>query len=137
VVGGEGFEAQGVEVEHRPWHSATEVEDISDLDVGIMPLPDAEWERGKCGCKALQYMALGIPTVASPVGVNTEIISDGQNGLLASTESQWEEALERLLLDADLRRRLGERGRLTVGTSYSAAVHAPRVAKILQEASVG
>jgi len=134
VVGASGFEVDGVEVEHRPWRSDTEVEDLSDLDVGLMPLADTEWERGKCGLKALQYMALGIPAVVSPVGVNTEIVSHGENGLLASSGEEWERCLDRLLADAELRRRLGEAGRATVEASYSARVHAPRVARIFREA---
>jgi glycosyltransferase involved in cell wall biosynthesis len=112
------------------------VQDLSDLDIGIMPLPDSEWERGKCGLKALQYMALGIPTVASPVGVNREIIRHGQNGFLASSETEWRSALERLLDDAALRERMGAAGRTTVESGYSAAVQAPRVASILHAAAI-
>lgn len=134
VVGGEGFAAQGVDVEHRPWRSATEVEDLLDFDVGIMPLPDSQWERGKCGLKALQYMALEIPAVVSPVGVNREIVQHGNNGLLAGSEAEWEAALDSLLSDASLRRRLGQAGRATVEASYSAAVHAPRVAEVFRSA---
>jgi glycosyltransferase involved in cell wall biosynthesis len=135
VVGGAGFHAEGLEVEHRAWRSATEVQDLSDFDIGIMPLPDTEWERGKCGLKALQYMALGIPAVASPVGVNSEIIGHEANGLLASSLEEWETALGRLLTDTALRRRLGRSGRATVEARYAASVHAPRVAAILEKAA--
>jgi len=136
VVGASpSFRAAGVEVEHRDWRSATEPEDLADLDVGLMPLPDADWERGKCGLKALQYMALGIPVVVSPVGVNAEIVGDGPSGLLARTSAEWEDALERLLADADLRRRMGRAGRATVERAYSAAVVAPRVAEIFRRAA--
>lgn len=134
LVGGEGFELAGVEVEHRPWRSATEVQDLSDIDIGIMPLSDTEWERGKCGLKALQYMALGIPTVASPVGVNSQIVVHAVNGLLAGADAEWEAALDRLLADSGLRRTLGAAGRATVETSYSARVHAPRVADVFRRA---
>jgi hypothetical protein len=135
VVGGGAFRAEGVEVEHRPWRAQTETSDLGDLDIGLMPLPDAEWERGKCGLKALQYMALGLPVVVSPVGVNAEIVRDGESGVLARTEREWEEALERLLADADLRRRMGREGRATVERAYSAAVVAPRVAEIFRRAA--
>jgi hypothetical protein len=135
VVGGEGFRAEGVEVEHRPWRSAHEVQDLADFDVGIMPLPAAPWERGKCGLKALQYMALGIAAVASPVGVNSDIIVHGENGLLAGTEAEWEGALESLLADPSLRSALAVKARATVEGGYSAAVQAPRVAAVFAEAA--
>jgi glycosyltransferase involved in cell wall biosynthesis len=134
VVGAPGLAADGVEVEARPWRSASEVSDLADIDIGVMPLDDTEWERGKCGLKALQYMALGIPAVASPVGVNVEIVRDGENGLLAASDEEWERALERLLADAGLRRRLGDAGRATVESGYSARVHAPRVAAVFRDA---
>jgi glycosyltransferase involved in cell wall biosynthesis len=134
VVGAPGFDVEGVEVEARPWRAQTEVEDIADLDIGVMPLPDTEWERGKCGLKALQYMALGTPAVVSPVGVNSRIVRDGESGLLATTDEEWEAALERLLADAELRGRLGAAGRRIVEEEYSARIHAPRVAAIFKEA---
>ena len=135
VGGGESFRPPGVEVEFRPWRSATELQDLSDFDIGLMPLPDAQWERGKCGLKALQYMALGVPAVVSPVGVNAQIVRDGENGLVAADEAGWERALGRLLDDASLRARLGAAGRATVEAEYSAAVVAPRVARILRQAA--
>lgn len=135
VVGPTGFEAQGVEVEHRPWKAESEVEDLSDFDVGIMPLPDEPWERGKCGLKALQYMALAVPPVVSPVGVNMRIVRNGVNGLLANTESEWEASLSHLLRDRAYAGALGRAARSTVETEYSAVVHAPRVASVLQAAA--
>jgi glycosyltransferase involved in cell wall biosynthesis len=103
-----------------------------------MPLPDSTWERGKCGLKALHDMALGIPAVVSAVGVNRSLVANGQNGLLAETENDWERALEQLLADESLRRRLGQAGRLTVERDFSARVHAPRVASVFRRvASAG
>jgi len=127
VIGAQDFKIEGVEVEAMPWRAATELEDLRPFDVGIMPLPDDQWSRGKCGLKALQYMALGVPTVCSPVGVNSEIIHDGENGLLASTDEEWVEKLSRLLRSKEERARLGRAGRETVEARYSAAVQAPRV----------
>jgi|SRR5215831_7385698 len=132
VIGTDNYQIDGVEVEAMPWRPETETADLSALDIGIMPLPDDEWARGKCGCKALQYMALGIPTLCSPVGVNTEIIQDDENGLLATTEDQWIEKLTRLLHSPSLRHRLGRAGRATVETGYSMAMHAPRVHQIFE-----
>jgi glycosyltransferase involved in cell wall biosynthesis len=108
------------------------VSDLRVIDIGIMPLPDEPWSRGKCGLKALQYMALGIPTVCSPVGVNSDIISDSRNGFLARTEDEWVEKLTQLLRSAELRERLGAAGRRTVEESYSAQAQAPRVYDILR-----
>ena len=125
-------ELKGVETEVLPWRSETEVADLRPVDVGVMPLPDDRWSRGKCGMKALQYMGLGIPTVCSPVGVNSAIIRDGVNGLLASNEDEWVEKMASLLRSAALRERLGRAGRATVEATYSAAVQAPRVFRIFE-----
>lgn len=132
VIGAEGLRIEGVEVESVPWRSATEVADLSSIDIGIMPLPDNEWTRGKCGMKALQYMSLGIPAVCSPVGVNSSIIKDGENGFVASTEEEWVERLTRLLRSPSLRARLGTAGRLTVEANYSTSIHVPRVYEVLK-----
>src|SRR5258708_31393350 len=102
-----------------------------------MPLPDDRWSRGKCGLKALQYMALGAPTICSPVGVNTEIIRDGDNGLLASTEDEWVDGLAHLLDDAALRDRMGRSGRSTVEQKYSAKVQVPIVRDLLKAVQSG
>lgn len=103
----------------RPWSSETEISDLIDADIGIMPLPDDEWSKGKCGFKALQYMALEIPAVASDVGVNPEIIKDGVNGRLCSNDEHWLTALEELIIDPVLRKKLGSAGRKTVVDRYS------------------
>lgn len=132
VIGPEDYRMAGVEVENRRWRSGSEAEDLRGIDVGVMPLPDDPWSRGKCGAKALQYMGLGIATVCSPVGVNREIVSHGVNGLLAESHDEWVAALSALLSSAPERRRLGLAGRCTVETRFSAQVHGPRVAAILR-----
>ncbi len=103
------------------WDKHTEIQDLSRLNIGIMPLPDDKWAKGKCGFKALQYMALGVPAVVSPVGVNTKMIKENQNGYLCATTMEWEERLEQLIKDKELRRRLGASGRKFVVENYSTA----------------
>lgn len=103
----------------KPWSVGTEIIDLLEVDIGIMPLPDDVWARGKCGFKALQYMALGIPTLASPVGVNSTIIQHGVNGFLCSTASEWVESLNLLIGDPALQKKIGEAGRQTVEKYYS------------------
>ncbi len=132
VIGAPGFKIDDVNIETLPWRPETEVAELRTFDIGVMPLPDDQWSRGKCGLKALQYMAVGVPTVCSPVGVNTEIIQDDENGLIASTEDEWVEKLTRLLRSAELRQRLGRAGRATVDARYSASVQAPRVFQIIE-----
>jgi glycosyltransferase involved in cell wall biosynthesis len=131
VIGTPKYEIEGVETEAMAWRSETETEDLEPIDIGIMPLPDDEWSKGKCGLKALQYMALGVPTICSPVGVNSDIIQDGENGFLAAGKDEWIEKLKRLLASVELRRKLGAAGRRTVEEKYSAQVQAPRVFQIL------
>ena len=99
-----------IDVEAMRWRAKTEVDDLQPIDIGVMPLPEDKWSKGKCGAKALQFMGMGIPTVCSPVGVNTEIIQDDQNGFFASTEDEWVDKLSRLLRSAELRRQLGRPG---------------------------
>src|SRR5207247_1143485 len=117
----------GVDVRSVEWSSASELDELSRFDIGVMPLPNEEWARGKCALKALQYMALGVPTVTSPVGVNADIIRHRENGMLASSEEEWVEQLVTLAGDARLRERLGRAGRRTVEEGYSARIQAPRV----------
>jgi len=132
VIGTPDYRLEGVEVEAMRWRAETEVDDLRSADIGVMPLPDDAWSKGKCGLKALQFMALGVPTVCSPVGVNTDIIQDGENGSIAGTEDEWVEKLSQLLRSIELRRRLGLAGRVTVESKYSAVAQAPRVYEVLE-----
>lgn len=119
-----------VEMDWRTWSSACEVDDLIPIDIGLMPQPSEEWAKGKCGAKALQYMALGIPPVASRNGVLPEIVEEGRSGFLADTPGEWVERLEELLDDWKLRAAMGEQARMTVQERYSARVHVPRIADI-------
>lgn len=120
-------------LERLPWAEETEGRLIQSMDIGIMPLDDTPWSRGKCGYKLIQYMACGLPVVASPVGVNSEIVEDGVTGFLASSDAEWRDAISRLLADADLRRRMGEAGRKRMEELYSLQVWGPRVAEMLRQ----
>lgn len=101
------------------WAAETEVQELNKIDIGLMPLPNDEWANGKCGLKGLTYMACGIATVMSPVGVNKEIISHGKNGFLADSETEWINYLSLLIEDKELRIKLGEEGRRTVLERFS------------------
>ncbi|MFU8865536.1 MAG: glycosyltransferase family 4 protein [Rhodobacterales bacterium] len=122
----------GERLEIRPWSEATEVAAIQQIDIGVMPLPDTPWARGKCGYKLIQYMACGIPVVASPVGVNSDIVEHGVNGFLARTDAEWRDAVETLLSDPDLRMRMGAAGRRKVEERYSLQVWGLRMAEMLR-----
>ncbi|MBI3543610.1 MAG: glycosyltransferase family 4 protein [Deltaproteobacteria bacterium] len=128
VVGAAAGDAKlaGLPVEYRPWSEEREVADLLGFDVGVMPLTDDAWSRGKCGFKLIQYMACGLPVVASPVGVNREIVVDEVNGFLASRPHEWARALERLYDDRQLRARMGAASRKRVEERYCLAVTAPK-----------
>ncbi len=108
-----------IEIEQIYWNKSTELVDLGYCDIGIMPLPDDEWSKGKCGFKGLQYMALEIPAVMSPVGVNIEIIKDSENGFLASTPEEWVDKLSYLIESETLRQKFGKAGRQTVLDKFS------------------
>jgi glycosyltransferase involved in cell wall biosynthesis len=122
---GAEMEIPGVTVANTPWTLDGEVALFNTCDVGVYPLSDDEWAKGKCGFKAIQFMACGVPIVAAPVGVNREIIQDGANGLLAATPAEWIEKLGRLLADTALRAQLGAAGRRTIHERYSLERNAP------------
>jgi glycosyltransferase involved in cell wall biosynthesis len=133
VIGDPSFRIEGAEVESIPWREETEVQDVQELDIGIMPLPDEDWAKGKCGLKALQYMAAGIATVMSPVGVNSEI-AEGGAAMLASSFSDWEMTLTALLSDPNARERLGINGRKRVEEKYSVKANLPLYLEALHRA---
>jgi glycosyltransferase involved in cell wall biosynthesis len=121
--------------EFVPWRADRETEDLARIDIGVMPLPDTNYARGKCAFKLLQYMALGRPGVASPVGANVEVVSNGQDGLLASTDEEWEEHLVTLIADPDERARMGAAARRRVESSYSIPALLPRYLEVLARVS--
>ena len=121
--------------ELRPWSEESEANEILGFDVGIMPLDDTEWERGKCGYKLLQYMASARPVVASPVGVNPEIVEQGVTGFLAATPEEWRAALARLRDDPALRTGMGTAGRRRLEAGYSIDRTEPRLRALLQSAA--
>jgi glycosyltransferase involved in cell wall biosynthesis len=136
VIGIDAPAMRGVEVVAKAWSAATETADLACCHIGVMPLPDSPWERGKCGYKLIQYMACGLPVVASPVGANCEIVQQEHNGLLAGDDSQWLRSLAQLVADAGLRQRLGRAGREMVEHRYSVQAQAPRLAAMLRQAAV-
>jgi len=101
------------------WNKSTEVEDLCEVDIGIMPLPNDDWAKGKCGFKGLQYMSLGIPAVMSPVGVNNTIINDGINGYLANNNAEWVDIISKLIESKELREKIGKEGIVTVEQNFS------------------
>jgi len=121
VIGDGSFRDEELGIVGQPWNADSEVADLQQIDIGLMPLPDNEWSRGKCGLKGLQYMALGLPTLMSPVGVNAEIITDGKDGFLPRSDEEWERALSALIESPALRAEIGAAGRQRVIQDYSVA----------------
>jgi glycosyltransferase involved in cell wall biosynthesis len=121
-----------VDVTFRRWTLARAIDDLAEIDVGLMPLPDTPWTRGKCGFKALEHMALGRPAIVSPVGVMREIVRDGRTGFLAGGPADWRTHVERLAADPMLRSRLGEAARRDVAERWSVRAIAPLLVQLLR-----
>jgi glycosyltransferase involved in cell wall biosynthesis len=124
----------GIEIENVPWSLEREVTLFNTCDVGVYPLADDEWAKGKCGFKAIQFMACGVPVVSAAVGVNREIIEDGVNGFVAATPAEWIDTLTRLLADPALRARIGAAGRRTVEARYSLHANGPKLVAAVLDA---
>jgi glycosyltransferase involved in cell wall biosynthesis len=137
VIGGPIEAFPELDMELIPWTEKGEAAALRECDIGVMPLTDSPWERGKCGYKLIQYMACGLPVVASPVGVNREIVRVGENGFLADSSAEWVESLDRLLDDPGLRRRMGEAGRKRVEQDYCTDRIAPAIIEILRSTAEG
>lgn len=135
AIGARADQLSGTPFEAWPWSESTEVSMLHRFDIGIMPLPNAPWEQGKCGYKLIQYMACGLPVVASPVGVNSEIVQQDENGELAGSFAEWIQAIERLVADGDLRRRMGAAGRKRVEQIYSMQAQSDRLVALLRQAA--
>jgi glycosyltransferase involved in cell wall biosynthesis len=132
VVADRPIEIEGVVVEFRPWSLDHEVSCFAGISVGLMPLLDTEWARAKCAFKAIQYMALGIPAVISPVGMNTEIIEHGVSGFLADDGAGWVESIDTLLGQPERAHAVGQAGRRIVEQRYSLSVTSPALVEALR-----
>lgn len=132
VIGGKAPSIPGVNVVEQPWSEDTEIRQINSFDVGVMPLPDTDWARGKCAFKLIQYMACGVPVIASPVGANNAVVGS-DCGILAATSDEWTTAL-RTLRDAGRRRlqEMGDAARARVEREYCLALTLPRLADVLR-----
>tara|TARA_R100000750_G_scaffold32474_1_gene20768 strand:- start:62 stop:517 length:456 start_codon:yes stop_codon:yes gene_type:complete len=135
AVGARPDQVAGTLFESIPWTEESECELLAGMDIGIMPLTDGPWERGKCGYKLVQYMAAGLPVVASPVGANAQIVIQGKTGFLADSATAWAESLEVLISNSDLRRAFGAAGRLRAVSIYSLNAQLPRITSILHRAA--
>jgi glycosyltransferase involved in cell wall biosynthesis len=132
-AGYHGLDIPGVDIENLNWDIGSEITEFQSLDIGVYPLPENEWTLGKTGFKAIQYMSVGVPCVASNVGANRDIVKDGVNGYLARTEEEWFEKLSALIMDRDLRIKIGSAGRRTVEEKYSINVNAPKYFNIIKK----
>lgn len=137
LIGSGDIQLEGVDFEVQEWSEETEIQHLRDIDVGIMPLEDNPWERGKCGFKLIQYMGCWKPVVASPVGVNDSIVENGVNGYLADDHEAWIDALHKLLDDEDARTEMGRRGRQRVEQEYCLNVSAPHWHEVINRVAGG
>jgi glycosyltransferase involved in cell wall biosynthesis len=133
MVCSEFLDSANVPMIKKKWSLDEEEEDLKSFDIGVMPLSNDLWSKGKCGLKILQYFSVGVPVVCTPVGINQDIVEDGINGFWAQSGLQWEDCLLRLIRDEALRREMGLRGRETVRRAYSLEVNTPRFFSVLKE----
>ncbi|NBC34939.1 glycosyltransferase [Novosphingobium sp. FSY-8] len=135
VIGNFDYDLPGVDLDVVQWSAAREAEDLQSLDIGVYPLPDDEWTRGKAGLKIIQYQAAGLACVASDVPLSREQIREGETGFLVRNDAEWLDRLERLVRDADLRRAMGAAGRRDAVAQYSQGVIAPAYRAVLDQAA--
>jgi glycosyltransferase involved in cell wall biosynthesis len=125
------FDCRLMPVRKVMWSSETEVDELKDCDIGIMPLKDDLWSWGKCGLKILQYFGVGIPVVCTPVGVNRDVVKHGENGYWAMDKNGWIDGLSTLIKDSELRKSMGYNGRSTLEKEYTLKTNAPKILKII------
>ena len=134
-AGNHNIKIDGVNVMNIEWNLKDDIKQFQSLDIGVYPLPEDEWIRGKAGFKTIQYMSVGVPCVVSDVGANRSIVKDGINGYLAKTESEWVEKLSILVNSQELRQRIGSAGRITAEGKFSVKANAPRYLEIIKKIS--
>jgi len=126
------FDCGHIPVRKVAWSGETEYDELRSMDIGVMPVTDDPWSRGKCGFKILQYFAAGVPAVASPVGVNRDLVIHGVTGFQAADRGEWLAHLSRLVEDAALREKMGLAGRKLLEKGYTVDVNAPKLAAIIK-----
>jgi glycosyltransferase involved in cell wall biosynthesis len=137
IVSNDFYDSSYLPTIKKPWKLEDENEDLISFDIGLMPLNDDLWSRGKCGLKIVQYLSVGVPVVCTPVGINSDIIRDGENGFWATNHQEWIDCLSTLIRDPDLRNQMGLKGIETVGREYSLAVTSEKFFHALQSLGRG
>jgi glycosyltransferase involved in cell wall biosynthesis len=132
IIADKFFHCEKMPIIMKKWNYNDELNDLHTFDIGLMPLTDDIWSKGKCGFKLLQYMAAGIPVICSPVGVNKEIVTHEVNGFLVENENGWLDSIGKLVKDYRLRETMGKQAFKTVNDCYSLGIWAPRLIKILK-----
>jgi len=134
LIGAEKYEEQLPGTDCRTWKLEEEINELNSFDIGLMPMPDNHWTKGKCAFKLLLYMSLGIPAICSPIGMNKEVIQEGKNGFFASSTEEWFEKIQLLIKNPGLRKKIGLEGRKTVEEKYSVTLWAPVFVEVLEKA---
>jgi len=127
------IETRDISLRKILWNYEREIDDLKSLDIGLMPLFDDLWSKGKCGFKIIQYLGVGVPAVCTPVGINRDVIEDNVNGLWANTQDEWIEKLSVLVEDASLREKMGREGRRKIMDEYTVQVCAPKLLEWIKE----
>ena len=133
VASNADYQLDGVPVINRCWRIEEEADYLQQPDIGLMPLTDSKRTRGKCSFKALEFMAVGTPCVVSPIGMNADIVEDAVTGFLAQTPEEWYDRLEQLIVDAELRERMGRAARAFVADGYAHEIHYAKLKRVLEE----
>ena len=132
IVSNDFYDSPHLPIIKKPWRLEDENDDLVSFDIGLMPLDDDLWSRGKCGLKIIQYLSVGVPVVCTPVGINSDIVKDGENGFWATNHQEWVDRLSNLIQDPGLRLQMGLKGRETVEREYSLKVTSEKFFRVLQ-----
>jgi glycosyltransferase involved in cell wall biosynthesis len=137
IVSNDFYDSSHLSTVKKPWKLEEENEDLISFDIGLMPLNDDLWSRGKCGLKIIQYLSVGVPAICTPVGINSDIIKDGENGFWATNDQEWVDRLTTLIQNQELRYQMGLKGIETVEREYSLGVTSEKFFHVLQSLDRG
>jgi len=137
IVSNDFYDSSSLPLIKKPWKLEDENRDLISFDIGLMPLSDDPWSKGKCGLKIIQYLSVGVPVVCTPVGMNSDIVKDGENGFWAMNHQEWVDRLSILIQNPELRYQMGLKGIETVEKEYSLAVTSEKFLQVLQSLARG